>query len=198
MPLPVITDVMRVAINGRSSNGVKWANVLHYRKTGVLTYAGAIAALDPILVDHLTTANGGGACWTQLAHSGATIDDIRYTPLDGSSATTVISHVAPGVNANEALPASLCLVVTLRTALRGRSHRGRVYQGPWTEAASTATGTPLSTQPTAVAAQWTAHLAALVGSGVSLVVASYLLATATDVATCTVDTRWDTQRRRLG
>lgn len=197
MPLPVISDVIRTSWEGTLSNGHKFANVVHYRKSGALTFAGAIALLDPIIVDHLSTNNGTGTGWNGHAPASAQFTQIRYTPLDGSSATTVIGHIIPGVAASEPLPASVAAVVTLRTALRGRSFRGRVYQAPFTEAANTATGTILASSVTGVLQQWVAHLSALVGTGLSLVVASYHLALATDVASVSVDTRWDTQRRRL-
>lgn len=197
MPLPVITDTMRVAIRGVASNGHHWANVLHYRKTGALSFTGAIAILDPILVDHLSTNNGTGSGWNALAPTTAAVQDIVYTPLDGSSASTIITHAIAGANGAEALPASMCTVVSLRTALRGRSYRGRVYCGPHVESANSATGALVASVITAEAGQWTAHIAALVASGVSLVVASYLHSTAQDVLTASCDSRWDTQRRRL-
>jgi hypothetical protein len=196
MPLPVIADTMRVAVRGHLSSGHHWVNVLHYRKTGALSFSGAIAILDPILLDHLSTNNGAGKGWNNYAKTTAGIEDFVYTPLNGVDASTVNTHIVPGLSTADAMPGATCLVVTLRTTLRGRSHRGRVYQGPFNEAANDVSGVPLSTEVAAVAAQWNAHITALVGTGVTLVVASYKLSTATDVATCTVDARWDTQRRR--
>ena len=196
MPLPVIADTIRVAVQGTASNNHHWANILHFRKTGALTNAGAIVILDPILLAHYNTSAGGGSSWRSFAPTTTTLDQFVYTPLDGTTASTVITHALVGAQAGDAMPASVALVVTLRTALRGRSHRGRVYQGPWTEVTNGAGGTPSSTQVGFVAGQWTAFLAALSGSGVSLVVASYLHSTAENVVSCTVDQRWDTQRRR--
>jgi len=208
MPLPIIADTFRVAIEGSASNGHAWANVLHYRKTGALTYAGAIAILDPILVDHLSTNNGGGTGWNGMAKTTATVNQIRYTPLDGVSASTIITHAIPGVNGAEALPASMAAVVSLRTGLRGPGFRGRVYQGPHVESANDANGSLNATIISAIALQWTAHLAALVGTGVSLVVVHayhvvnhvvvpMVTPEAHDVTSVSVDPRWDTQRRRL-
>lgn len=197
MALPIIADTMRVAVRGLASNGHQWANVMHYRKTGALSYAGAIAILDPILVDHLSTNNGGGSGWNALAHTTASVQDIVYTPLDGSSASTIITHAIPGISGGDPLPASIALVVSLRTALRGRSYRGRVYTGPHIESDNSVAGAPSAALLTAESLQWTAHLTALVATGVSLVVASYLHATAQDVTSVSVDSRWDTQRRRL-
>lgn len=197
MPLPVIADTLRVAVRGTASNGHHWANVLHYRKSTVLTFTGAIAILDPILVDHLSTNNGTGSGWNALAPTTASIQDIVYTPLDGASASTVITHAIAGANGSDGLPPSVALVVSLRTALRGRSYRGRVYTGPHIESDNSSLGAPVAALLTAESGQWAAHLTALAGTGVSLVVASYLHATAQDVTSVSVDARWDTQRRRL-
>jgi len=208
VPLPVISDTMRVAIEGTASNGHKWANVLHYRKSGALSYAGAIAILDPILLDHVSTNNGGGSGWNALAHTTARIDQFRYTPLDGASASTIITHAVAGVSGGDPLPASLALVVSLRTGSRGPGARGRVYTGPHIESDNDSTGSPSSALVSTLALQWTAHLAALVGTGVSLVVVSAWQvvggvlvprspAVARDVTSVSVDSRWDTQRRRI-
>jgi hypothetical protein len=196
MPLPVIANVIRTAVVGRAVNGHAWANILHFRKDGALSYPAAIAILDPLLLSQYTTNNGTGVCWKQCAPTSAHLDHFSYTPLDGSSATSVITHSDAGAIVSNDMPASVALVVTLRTALRGRSHRGRVYLGPWTEADNGA-GAPNTLVPGTVATQWTRFVTlALPGSGLSLVVASYLLLTATDVNAVSVDGVWDNQRRR--
>jgi hypothetical protein len=102
-----------------------------------------------------------------------------------------------GLDAATAMPASVSLVVTLRTATRGRSFRGRVYTGPYCQDANVG-GVPTAATVTGIFTQWNRFATiTLPGSGVSLVVASYHLATATDCTACTADSRWDTQRRRL-
>jgi hypothetical protein len=197
MPLPVIADTMRVAVQGTTTGGHHWANILHFRKTGAITFPAAIAILDPLLLSHYTVVSGAGQTWRALAPTTSALTEFRYTPLDGTSATTVNTHAVAGLSASDPLPASVAIVITLRTGTRGRSYRGRVYQGPNCEADNTA-GAPLAVNIAAIAVQWNRFItAALAGSGVSLVVASYHLSTATDVLTCTVDSRWDTQRRRL-
>lgn len=197
MPLPVIADTMRVAVQGVAVNGHAWANILHFRKSGALSYPAAIAVLDPLLRDQYIVNSGTGVCWKNCAPTSAHLTQFSYLPLDGTSAATVITHSDAGaINSND-MPSSVALVVTLRTTHRGKSYRGRVYLGPWTEADNGA-GAPNSTVPTNVATQWTRFITvALPGSGVSLVVASYHLGLATDVSSVSVDGRWDTQRRRL-
>lgn len=196
MPLPVIADVLRVAVEGQAANGHQWANVMHFRKSGILTFAAAIASLDPLLASHYSTNVASGNSWHQLATTTDKVTQIRYTPLDGTSATVVNTHAITGVNTGDPLPAEVALVVTLRTGRRGRSFRGRVYVGPINEAINVPPGVPNAANVADTATQWNTFLTNLVGSGVSLVVASYTLLLATDVTTCTVDQIWDSQRRR--
>jgi len=198
MPLPIIANTIRATAVGHCANGHKWSNVLHFRKTGALTNAGAIAILDPLLLNHYTVAVAGGSGWKQVAPTQAGLELLEYTPLDGTTATTVVQHTSAGIDGGDPLPASVCLVITLRTALRGRAHRGRVYWGPHTEGQNLL-GAPSAALVTQFGVQWTTFLTTLTGTGVSLVVASYLPSApgAQDVIACTVDSRWDTQRRRL-
>lgn len=197
MALPVIANTIRTAVQGVATNSHKWENVLHFRKDPGISYAAAIALLDPLLLAHLRTNVAGGQAWQGAAPGSASLTQIVYTPLDGSSASTVATHAYAGLSGGDPLPVSTCLVVTARTALRGRSYRGRVYTGPYDESYNTA-GAPLASVVAAIAIQWD-YLATtrLVASGVSWVVASYLHSTSENVLHATVDSRWDTQRRRL-
>lgn len=198
MPLPVITDTMRVAVEGTAANSHHWANILHFRKTSALTYAGAIAVLDPLLLSHYSTDAGSGQSWKSTRASTWSIADFRYTPLDGTSVSVINTHAITGaITASEGLPANVALVVTLRTAKRGRSYRGRIYECGYTEAANQSNGAPSSADVNKASGQWNALIAALVSTGITLVVASYLHSTADNVTNATADTRWDTQRRRL-
>lgn len=196
MPLPVIADTIRVSVEGHCANGHKFANVLHFRKPSATSYSTAIATLDPLILNHYTVAAGGGAAWKAYAIPAAGLELFRYTPLDGTTATTVVSHNVAGVGGGESLPASVCMVVTLRTGARGRSYRGRVYQGPFFEAANGANGVPAPADLTLVAAQWTAFLGTLLTNSLPLAVASYKLGVSTQVGSVSIDARWDTQRRR--
>jgi hypothetical protein len=170
---------------------------MHFRKDGALSFPAAIAILDPLLLAHYQTNSGTGLAWRTISPTSSNLTQFEYTPLDGTSATTVITHALAGLDANDPLPASVALVVTIRTAVRGRSHRGRVYTGPYAEDANTA-GVPTAATVTAVATQWDRFRStALAGSGVSIGVASYLLTSFDDAVSLTADGRWDTQRRRL-
>jgi hypothetical protein len=72
-----------------------------------------------------------------------------------------------------------------------------MYNGNYCETHNIPPGVPTAATVSDLANQFAGYIASLAGTGVSLVVASYKLATATDVASVTVDNRWDTQRRRL-
>jgi len=49
------------------------------------------------------------------------------TPLDGTSATHVEPATVTGAFSGTLVPDQVAMVVTFRTALAGRSHRGRAY-----------------------------------------------------------------------
>lgn len=197
MPLPTISDTMRVAMEGHLCNQHKFAQVLHFRKTPAITFAAAIAILDPKLFDLWNIALGGGSSLKSNMVNCSGLEAFRYTPLDNSTATTVITHILNGTVVADPLPANVALVSTFRTGTRGRSFRGRTYMGGHAETTNDGSGRPLAASVTSINTQWTGFIASLVGTGVSLVVASYKIPTATDVATVTTDTTWDTQRRRL-
>lgn len=197
MALPVIADTIRTAVEGTLSNGAHFANILHFRKSGAITYAAAIAILDPILLNLYYSASGGNGAWNNWSATSCHLDQFRYTPLDGTSATSTITHTNAGAGTGDVLPQNVALVTTLYTALRGRSRRGRCYWCGFTEGGNQTTGFPVATV-SQIQTRWNDMLTALVGSGVSLVVASYLLASAENVTSAVVrQTHWSTQRRRL-
>jgi len=198
MPLPVITDTLRVEVQGLTAIGSSWENVLHFRKSGALTFAGAIAVLEPNLQKLYgpSAAFAGGQRWEDPAATTWTVQRYRYTPLDGSSAATVTQHVATGQSATDALPSGVAVTFTLRTALRGRSFRGRVYWGGYSESSNPAGAEPTAATIAAQVTNWLGLITALTGTGVSLVVASYLHSTAEDVVSVDSQARWNSQRRR--
>lgn len=104
---------------------------------------------------------------------------------------------AGGVAAVALLPPQVSLCVTLRTALAGRSFRGRVFLPGFTEDSNDTGGSASADARTAGVAFITAVQDALDGSGLNLAVLSRTVPTATDVSAILVrDAVWDTQRRR--
>lgn len=197
MPLPAITDTIRASVEGVLPSGHAFANVMHFRKTPILTYTGAVAILDPLLLALYVTSLTGGAPWRNNASTGAHLTQFRYTPLDGVTATFVTAHANAGIDGGEVLPAMVALVASMHTPLRGRSHRGRSYWCGYTEAANGSNGQPAAAMVTNTQTQWNGFLASLAGTGLALVVASYRNATAEDVTSVNVRSAWNTQRRRL-
>lgn len=196
MALPVIADVVRCGVEGVMPNGRHWANVLHFKRSGVGTWATVIAALDPLLYAFWNTALSGGSPVKQYMNNAWSMQRIRYTPLDGTTATVVIPHVLAGSQAGDALPSNVALVMSQYTALRGRQHRGRTYIGGFDELFNQTTGVANPTYVATLNTQAAGLLTSLVGSVVALVVASYKYASSEPVTALTFNGTWDTQRRR--
>lgn len=196
MPLPVIADTIRVEVSGLCQNGRPWANVFHVAKQPATSYATAIAALDPLVNNLYQTALGGGTSWKAAAPAAATLAQIRYTPLDGSSASTIIVHPTNGSAAGDAMPPDVCLVISLRTGLRGPRRRGRVYWGPQVEASNDGAGRATSSVYTGFATQWATFMTNLIAANMNLMVTSYVGGGNANVTSVVVDPRWDHQHRR--
>lgn len=206
MPLPPITDTIRVSVEGLLPNGHAWANVLHFRKPSTETYAAAIAALDPLVFNLFNAVQGTGQPIKNPMSISASVQRIRYTPLDGITATTVIPHVVAGVSTGDALPPGVALVATLRTSARGRRNRGRIYLAGFAEATCNAAGALDAAWVTILNNQFAGWLAALAASTYIPVVASYGVGDpprlpnwtpyTTPVLNIVVNNAFDSQRRR--
>src|SRR5215471_16031079 len=98
MALPIIANTIRCSVEGLNADGTHWANVLHFRWTGAITSTAAIAIIDPKLLSHYTVNAGAGGAWVNHATTSASLQRFRYTPLDGSTATTVAPHVVSGAS----------------------------------------------------------------------------------------------------
>src|SRR5262245_15444720 len=97
------------------------------------------------------------------------IKDIRSANLPEFRDT---GAVTAGTGVGDALPATLAQLMTLRTALAGKSFRGRTYVGGFTEAENTATGETLTGLNSAVLAYMQAIQTALANNGLHLAVLS--------------------------
>lgn len=185
--LPVIADVFRVAIDWVGGSGQTAENVIHIKAPGK-TAAQVVTAIDSD-----TDAN----MFLSVA-SAATAPHCSVTPLDGSSAT--FSGVLAnwnGTAAGDYTPA-LAAIITLETAKRGRSYRGRIYlpftaenrctNGEWSDL----------TNPPAQAAAWAEWSTDIAVGGFTHVVASYRHATAEAVVNYVSHIAFATQRRRQG
>lgn len=108
-----------------------------------------------------------------------------------------------GTNAGTVLPNNATCAISWRTALRGRSYRGRTYHIGLTQTQVTANTVGAGTL-TALSTAYAALMTAVNTSGYQLVVASrfqdhlpLLFGVATPITAITIDGSVDSQRRRL-
>lgn len=131
MPLPTITGVVRVSCRGTNVAGQQWVNVLHFQhgNPGTSFTNSDINALDAKLARlYSGTAYTTGVPWLTICTSNTQLVDFTYYPLDGTSSPTVTPHAALGAAASTTnQPSEVAHVLTLRTGIRGRRYRGRIY-----------------------------------------------------------------------
>ena len=137
----------------------------------------------------------------EIALSSITAHNLNVP--NGEKITLPVSPSIPGGSANASVPNNVAIVITLNTALTGRSFRGRAYHAGLTRAAVTGNNidTILAASLVTDYIQLTANLAV---ANAELVVASFQTlgvpraeGVATPVQSIAVNTRIDTQRRRL-
>jgi hypothetical protein len=121
-PLPDATNVVKLEILGRI-NLVPCVNVLHFRRTAVIAPG-----------DVATLTNAAKAAWmanvATQQHNQYFLNFVRGTDLTSTSGEQATSTAGgAGSAGGAAAPASACQVITIRTAVRSRSARGRVYLG---------------------------------------------------------------------
>jgi len=198
MPLPVIANTVRVAVRGTCPSGQRWVNVLHCRTTTTPPTALEIGSLDgQVSKLYLGPGFTGGSQLLGSCPAAVTLDDITYTPLDGTSASIVYAKTGVGTGgATDSLPSQSAAGVKFNTGLRGRSKRGRVYLPPFVEGASDLAGRIPAATVNSILAQWDGFRLALPPLNWNHVVASYKLILATSVTTYGVDRNYHVQRRR--
>lgn len=129
MPLPVIANTIRCSVYGTIEGGVGWSNTFHLVKDNAATYTGAMSDAVPVITNMYTPAGFGGTNFGFLhyATDGTTATQIVQTPLDGTTPSRVDTIALSGSSSQAPQPAQNALLVTLRTAIRGRSFRGRIF-----------------------------------------------------------------------
>jgi hypothetical protein len=180
-------------------SGQRWINVVHVRKNAGGSFSPTDwAAAQPILVRLWRgTAFGSGNDWLSNCNNQLTLDDMTCTPLDGSTPSIVTSVNLNGVSAAVSAPSEVAQVLTLRTALRGRAHRGRIYLPSPVVSTYAAGGVLIGANITNFLTQAVGVQNALIAAGYIIVVASYLgSGSASDVITFTMDNKADVQRGR--
>lgn len=188
MPLPIIADVFRCAINLSDPSGGSATNILHFGAGGGATASDIAHAID----DEAATTHP----WQYVANTFADCI-IEVTPLDGATAPFVLTSANIAGTQSGTKLYEAAAVVKLTTALRGREHRGRSFIGPLTEGSVAAGALDPGTRSGLETAfqDWQAAVEANIGG--NLKVASYKLSTAENVVSATVGPFQRTQRRRL-
>lgn len=163
-PLPTIDGIHRVAFSWRASlSGPFAANVMHFHG----------ASSDPDGCKAAIDANVTSGMWPGVPTT-CSVYQLAITPLDGSSATRLYpvtgAKWAGTATASGISPAS-AVVVSLKTAKRGRRYRGRVYL-PFIDESAIAGGS-LSVTPTAAQTAWDTFRSAMATSLWPLHIASY-------------------------
>jgi hypothetical protein len=188
MPLPVIANVFRVAVNWRAGESpLTFHNVMHFRSPGA-TPEDVATAFD----NHKTTG-----MWRTVSQTYS-VDSLDVTKLDGSSVSfhfdTGSDTDWDGQGGTQFIPQASA-IVKLATALRGRSYRGRIYLPALAED-RTFNGVVDPTDQGITTAAWDTFGTDMIAAGTTLVVASYKHATAADVTNIICESRTGTQRRR--
>jgi len=203
MPLPIIPGTVRAAFIGQVPSGQAWVNVLHCRYSGGASSPGPteITALHNILIRFYSGASyGAGFAWLANCHTAVKLNTVRYTPLDNVSLTTEFNPAAAGLGSTASTPSECAPVVTLRTAHRGRSYRGRIYLPCPTNGAVGTDGRLNSSIATGTLTQLNGVMSALGGASTTpfweIGVASYLLSHFEPLTTPTFNLDVDVQRRR--
>lgn len=129
MPLPVIANVIRVSVYGTIEGGVGWSNTFHIKKAAGDTFAAAMADNVVNITKMYDPAGFGGTNFGFLhyATDGTFATQIVQTPLDGTTPSRTDSIALAGSSSQTPQPAQNAMLVTLLTAFRGRSFRGRIF-----------------------------------------------------------------------
>lgn len=189
-------------------NGVDCFNVLGGAVAGGFTASQAIAnALGTAILGRFTSSGLAALCATTTSLISVGLRDIRVA---NQPEFVSVAAAVPGTGAGNPLPNHVAAVVTLRTALAGRSFRGRAYFGGFIVAENTAAGAIVAALNTALVSFVTGAQTDMAASAITLGVVSRPFAGAAGppvrparpgVVTPVTgiiarDTKWDTQRRR--
>lgn len=176
--------------------GVDWAiNVYGVGNTGAVAITQALAnTLDSAIKGFFTSSGWNAHVQNSVSLKFIAIRDLNAAnqfEYQGSGASVA------GTAAGDPLPYQTALCVTLRTALAGKSYRGRSFLFGGIEADNDTNGQHTAAAGTAAVAFVNGIGSALSSSGLTLAVLSRKLLQHHDVTTVlTRDLNWTVQRRR--
>lgn len=197
MPALVVPSTVEARIIWNFLTAARAINVLHFTVPGgyvvnqaaVNAFSAQVTAADAFGAPSLRSLRG--ANWN-LNTVG--LRDIRTA----NQPEFLAAPNLPGTSAGESLPPTVCLCVTIRTALAGKSFRGRVYIPGWTES-DNSVNAAASTNAQVAAAQFVNRIRTQCTAvlGINLAVTSRSLNQSNAVNNEQVrDNIWDVQRRR--
>lgn len=181
---------IRAVVSGAMPGGERWANVFHFR--GDTVSDEEAAAIASRLRDFYTGFQD------QLSNRWRA-EECAVSATDSIGPTRVPPWETMVGNASATpMPNDCAIVVSWRTAFRGRSYRGRTYLGGWTTSAVDA---PASSAPVVLASYTSAIAVAAEGliqdTPPDLVIHSEVPTVGDNgVLGGYVNGTWDTQRRR--
>lgn len=193
----------RIVLSGTLPNGEIWS-------TGF--FMSNVTATSPaqlsILAQHVATVlydgatpNGMFSVMTKLCNSQTTwtTTTAYYYGAGGNKSTMIGSYTWPTAKVGSlqnGVPEQCAVVISLRTALAGRSHRGRMYM-PATGASLQLDGQLISTVVDELAAGWAhAFLQLMDGTVHNVGIVSDVQSTYTPIFSVKVDSKIDTMRSR--
>jgi hypothetical protein len=125
-------DIYRTTIHWEMA-GQRCVNVLHFRaQQAAATSLSWNPMLDQLMARVVNIAIGLG----QIAHESVMYDRIETVAIHAGAGAHARTHDLnmTGNRSGELLPGFVALPIYLQTALAGRSRRGRLHAGGWTEA----------------------------------------------------------------
>ena len=171
-----------------------------------MQYSASPSAADlQTIADHFR--NNFNASMVTSQATSISLVRVTATRQDNANDIQAVSTPAspvPGTGSGDSVPLNAAWVFSYRTALRGRSYRGRGYQPGLLNSILTSPGIGNSAILTAIAANYVQWLITSVPAGWTWVVASHFhnkapraSAVLTPIISVVVDTLLDSQRRRL-
>jgi hypothetical protein len=169
MPFVISPGTVRVLVH-LSIHGRQQLNVLHGNFPGQGPLPNDLAeTIFTAAKANLASSLAMAQFASTFSFTGISTRDLRFENQPDLPST---STGVPGTATGNALPEQVSIVVTLRTALAGRSFRGRVYTFGYTEAAVMADGTIADDAATAAQNFVTNIASAMGGAGVPLAIHS--------------------------
>lgn len=193
----------RAVVSGELYGTEKWANVFHLQLFGAPDFSGLGAAFVKFYVSGSAQHNVLHHCAGSVAGPtiGVHLSQFSLQAVTSPGIPLVAALDSKGEqNALGGMPVDTCIVVSWRTALAGRSFRGRTYLPPFHSIfMKDGAGLMPSLDPVAqnnLAAASATLLADLRALDSPLVVYSRKSGNSTEVTGGYIDNEWDTQRRR--